>query len=458
VTRDRDAAAEETIGQRVRRLRLARGLSQRDLAGPGVSDAYVSRIESGGRKPSHRALRHIAGKLGVDVELLEFGRMIPVAKERALTLADAELELRINNDLDRAEGVLRRLLAEEAPDGLEARIRSALASIAARRGRYAEAIEQLERVIASGAAIPEAQPDAFETLARSYLATGASQMAVTLLDDCIEAVDVDERYAPLQVRYRRFLAGAFTTLGRLDRAAAVLDQAMQKAEAVGGLSDQVGVHWERARLLWTQGDGDGALDAITYARALADLREDTLESARASVFAAQISNYSGRFEEARAHLERARGLLRFGEAAPDRGLLRAEEAKVEARLGEPQRALELAREADALLGANVRHAPNAAHALAVAYAALDDVDAADAEFDRAVSALVEREQWREAIYIAREWADDLRAAGRDERAYAVLEQATAFGQRVAAVQVPPLSGGSEPPPQRPKPEPRRSRA
>jgi transcriptional regulator with XRE-family HTH domain len=449
VTQDREAApAEETVGERIRRLRLARGLSQRELSGPGVSYAYISRIESGGRKPSLKAVRHIAGKLGVDAELLETGRMIPVAKERALTLADAELELRMRNDLDRAEELLRDLLAEDVPDGLEGRVRSALASIAARRGRYEEAIEQLERVVDSGAAIPETQPDSFETLARSYLATGSPHAAVALLERCIKAVDGDEGYGPLQVRYRRFLAEAFTTLGALQRAAAVLDKATRKAEALGGLSDQVGVHWERARLLWTQGEGDRALAAITYARALADLREDTLESARASVFAAQLCNYFGRPEEARTHLERARDLLRFGDAAPDRGLLLTEEAKVAARLGDPRAALELAREAHELLARHVRHAPNAAHALAVAHAALGEVDVADAEFERAVTALAEREQWREAIYVARDWAETLRSAGHAERAYAVLEQATSFGQRMG---VPPSVA-------HPQPEQRRSRA
>jgi len=448
VTRDRDAApVEETVGQRIRRLRVARSLSQRELSGPGVSYAYVSRIESDNRKPSLKALRHIAGKLGVDAELLETGRMIPVAKERALTLADAELELRMRNDLDRAEELLRRLAAEDVPDGLEGRIRSALASIAARRGRYEEAIEQLERVVESGAAIPETQPDSFETLARSYLATGSPHVAVALLERCIEAVDADEGYGPLQVRYRRFLAEAFTTIGFLHRAAAVLDKATRKAEALGGLSDQVGVHWERARLLWTQGEGDRALAAITYARALADLREDTLESSRASVFAAQLCNYFGRPEEARAHLERARDLLRYGDAAPDHGLLLTEEAKVAARLGDPQRALRLAREAHELLAEHVRHAPNATHALAIAHAALGDVEAADAEFDRAVTALADREQWREAIYVARDWAEILRAAGRDDRAYSVLEQATTFGQRMG---VPPSVANTSA-------EPRRSR-
>jgi transcriptional regulator with XRE-family HTH domain len=63
----------ETIGQRMKRLRLERGLSQRELSVPGVSYAYISRIEGGTRQPSVKALRMIAPKLGVTVEYLEFG-------------------------------------------------------------------------------------------------------------------------------------------------------------------------------------------------------------------------------------------------------------------------------------------------------------------------------------------------------------------------------------------------
>src|ERR1051325_8563674 len=47
----------ETVGERLRRLRAERGLSQRDLAGPGVSYAYISRIEAGARRPSVKALQ-----------------------------------------------------------------------------------------------------------------------------------------------------------------------------------------------------------------------------------------------------------------------------------------------------------------------------------------------------------------------------------------------------------------
>ena len=63
--------------------------------------------------------------------------------------------------------------------------------------------------------------------------------------------------------------------------------------------------------------------------------------------------------------------------------------------------------------------------------ALGDVDAADAEYRRAVDALAARGQWREAVRISQDWAADLRAAGREADAYQVLERATSFGQSVS---------------------------
>ena len=81
-------ARREGIGARVRRLRLERELSQRELSAPGISYAYISRIEAGARTPSVKALRQIAGKLGVTVEHLETGEPTPVE----LGIADASLE------------------------------------------------------------------------------------------------------------------------------------------------------------------------------------------------------------------------------------------------------------------------------------------------------------------------------------------------------------------------------
>jgi transcriptional regulator with XRE-family HTH domain len=61
------------VGTRIRLLREKRGLSQRDLSEPGISYAYISRIEAGARRPSEKALRMLASKLGVTALELETG-------------------------------------------------------------------------------------------------------------------------------------------------------------------------------------------------------------------------------------------------------------------------------------------------------------------------------------------------------------------------------------------------
>ena len=64
---------EETIGERIRRMRQERGLSQRELESPGVTYAYISRLEAGTRRPSEKALRTLADRFGVTPLFLESG-------------------------------------------------------------------------------------------------------------------------------------------------------------------------------------------------------------------------------------------------------------------------------------------------------------------------------------------------------------------------------------------------
>lgn len=66
-----------TVGERIRLLRTRRSLSQRDLSCPGVTYAYISRIEADERKPSVTAIRKIAGKLSVTPYYLEHGQEDP---------------------------------------------------------------------------------------------------------------------------------------------------------------------------------------------------------------------------------------------------------------------------------------------------------------------------------------------------------------------------------------------
>src|SRR5713226_3279338 len=105
-----DMPSGETIGERLRRLRLERNLSQRELSSPGVSYAYISRIEAGARRPSVKALRKLARKLGVSAEYLETGSQIGAGEARELRLADLELRLRLDREAPIAE--LQEVLAE----------------------------------------------------------------------------------------------------------------------------------------------------------------------------------------------------------------------------------------------------------------------------------------------------------------------------------------------------------
>ena len=106
--KDRGVAKQETIGARIKRLRLERRMSQRDLSSPGVSYAYISRIEANARTPSVKALRRMAAKLGVTVEHLERGEPTPTE----LGVADAGLDF---TTLTKAElGAIRSAAANSA--------------------------------------------------------------------------------------------------------------------------------------------------------------------------------------------------------------------------------------------------------------------------------------------------------------------------------------------------------
>jgi transcriptional regulator with XRE-family HTH domain len=62
------------VGRRLREARIASGLSQRELAFPGCSAAYISRIEQGERTPSLQVLRELAERCDATETFLAWGR------------------------------------------------------------------------------------------------------------------------------------------------------------------------------------------------------------------------------------------------------------------------------------------------------------------------------------------------------------------------------------------------
>ncbi|MYT23624.1 helix-turn-helix domain-containing protein, partial [Streptomyces sp. SID7760] len=107
------------IGRRVQRMRAERGLTQRALAEPSYTSAYISTLESGKVRPSETALRYLAGRLGTSYEELATGRPARLATELRLALTDAQRTL-ATGDAAEAAPRYRRLLAEAERLGLDA--------------------------------------------------------------------------------------------------------------------------------------------------------------------------------------------------------------------------------------------------------------------------------------------------------------------------------------------------
>src|SRR5687768_6318350 len=98
-----DAVTEdEPLGARIRRLRLERGLTQREVAEPRYTRAFLAAIEAGVRVPNNETLAHIAGMLGVDADDLRHGRPADLAGTLTAVLAEARRELSRGRTADAA--------------------------------------------------------------------------------------------------------------------------------------------------------------------------------------------------------------------------------------------------------------------------------------------------------------------------------------------------------------------
>jgi HTH-type transcriptional regulator, quorum sensing regulator NprR len=108
VAQDGAAAAPEMVGEvpvgeRIRRMRLERGMSQSELAAGRLSKGFISQIESGRSRPSPESLRFIAQRLGVPLVALLPG--IELAQQQAFLLRAAEAAVKAREQAE-AENLL----------------------------------------------------------------------------------------------------------------------------------------------------------------------------------------------------------------------------------------------------------------------------------------------------------------------------------------------------------------
>lgn len=432
VATDLDGATIETIGQRLRRLRTDRRLSQRELSSPGVSYAYISRIEAGTRQPSVKALRMLARKLGVSADYLETGSDLNDAGRRELRIADAEIRIRLGENRNGADSALHDLLGEataagDRPAALRARIALGLAS--AGRDDHARAVRLLEEAVESAGLLPSERPEVFVALGRSYAALGRGDQAIDLFE---RSLDETTRHAPedaaMQVRFATYLGHALSELGDYGRAETVMREALDRTGDAADPYTRVRLYRSLAGIAERTGKSAAALDYVRRAIALLESTEDSVHLARAHVLLAWIMGLQGK--DAEQHLVVAEQLFGPRPAAGDLAHLRIEQARRAVLAGDSETAVGRADEALAAVGdGGPAQQGTAWWAKADGLALRGDADAANGAYERAVELLAEQRSWREAAQACRAWGKMLRSAGRESEALDVLERATDLAVR-----------------------------
>ena len=358
------------MGRRLRAARQKAGLSQRQLAFPGCSPAYISRIESGDRIPSLQLLRELGRRLGVTEDWLATGS-VDGRGDPGSAFLEAEVALRLD-DLDHAERRYAELLEHAASEPLRARAQEGLGQVAYRRGNPRLAVERFEAALALYGTPAADHPQLAESMGRSFAMVGEPESAVALFERSLERAERDDD-ALGRIRFMVLLGDVLVDSGDVVRAEGLLGRAL----AIGKDAHAPGA---RARLYWTQSrrhaERNEPEPAARYARrALEVLRltEDALHTARARQLLAHLELDRGRSEEALQILEEGVPLLESNANPVEWARYRLEEARSLAKLGRREEAGALAMQiAGILADAHPEDAARSYTTLAEIYQELGD--------------------------------------------------------------------------------------
>ncbi|MEW2128505.1 helix-turn-helix domain-containing protein [Streptomyces sp. NPDC087866] len=243
---------QPSFGRRLKKLRVAQGYSQTALAGEGMSTGYLSRLESGARQPTERAVGYLAQRLGI--EPADFEDPAGGSLAHALTLAastGSDDALRTLHDALSAEGHELPVLRWQAL--------WLLAQHRRLQGDHAAERDHLERLVRLGddVGLPELQVRGLTRLARCLRSLGEINEAA---DAAVEAdriaregrVGVDDHAAVLLA-----LVSVRAEAGRIPDARAYADELTALVE---GRTDALWAEsmWTAAAVRMRQGDYAGA--------------------------------------------------------------------------------------------------------------------------------------------------------------------------------------------------------
>ncbi|MGI3204224.1 helix-turn-helix domain-containing protein [Streptomyces sp. GLT-R25] len=341
------------IGRRVQQLRTERGLTQKQLAEPAYTPAYVSTLEAGRVRPSEEALRHIAERLGVAYEELATGRPAHLATDLRLRLTDAQRTL-ATGEAEVAAEQYTALLAEAESHGLNAECAAALLGLgecALSTGDLGTArlrFEESEKRLAD-APLPVRVP-ALRGRAVSHYLAGELRYSCYLLESTIDELNRGGLHDPdallllyaaviapymdmgtharaaqaaeyalalapqvgdpaLLARMHRSVARTMIAEGRIAEADASLGKAAELYRQLQIRTELANCHWMRGYMHAQNGDMERAEGELREAQAMHSAQRATLYTSQVAVELADVLHRRGKSDEAAALLHDVLGDL-----------------------------------------------------------------------------------------------------------------------------------------------------
>src|SRR5665213_1572523 len=316
------------VGARLKASRERAGFSQRQLAFPGCTAAYIARLEAGARVPSLQMVNQLALRLDVSGQWLATG--VEVADSAPSELLDAEVALRLG-EIDEAEAIYRAHL--EQGDPARPAAFAGLGQIAFRSERWEEAIELLEQAFELRGRKALADPGAVDALGRAHAMTGGRESAIALFERA--ALEAHEAEAPVEeLRFTVLLANALIDAGEFSKAEAALADVIKFADSAGDPVATARVYWSQSRLHSMRQEPQLAGRYARRALEILERTENDTYVGMAYHLLAHAEIEAGNAEEALVLLERGRALFGPELSARDDARFSLEETRALMSLGQ----------------------------------------------------------------------------------------------------------------------------
>jgi tetratricopeptide (TPR) repeat protein len=413
---------QDEIGARLQQLRSRRGLTQRALAEPGYTAAYVSTLEAGKARPSEAALRYFAERLAVSYEELVTGVPAGLRTEIREGLAEATQDMDAGRGAE-AEAQLAELLERstrnELPD-LAAEVRVTLGASLLRRGELVAGREQFEQAEALLADQPlPARVRAIRGRATAHYLEGDVRYSCYLLENTISELNGGGLPDPLSlVLLYAAVIGPYLELGALERATKAATLALDLAARVPDPVAVATLHRSVARTYAARGQFEEAEAALVKAQDVYQQWEIRVELAQCHWMRGYLQAQHERLADAETELRTAAEMLRSTGATFYAVQVEVELADVRRRLGHAAEAEQLLTRLLAGLGPGhgAVHAAAAHRLLGLIREGADDPKAAERHYRKAVKLQQESDVTGDLADTSRLLGDLLDRQGRTREA------------------------------------------